>query len=147
MGQTGFVVIDPATYEPVLIDSVATNDKQTHGERLHTIRQRIGDAMDGFPPKVAVIERGFQRFPTATQVQYRVHGVINHLFKDVKQIYYPPKKVKETILNGNATKKQVQEVIQKKYPHIRFSNEDESDAMAVALTYLILEKKIEWKKK
>ena len=50
------------------------------------------------------------------------------------------------IFKGDATKKQVQEIILKKYADIKFSNEDESDAFAVGLTYFIKIGKIIWDK-
>jgi len=82
----------------------------------------------------------------STQVIYRVHGILNYIMSEFEQIYYPPKTVKEAILKGNATKKQVQEVIKNKYPDIVFKNEDESDSYAVGLTYFIKTGKLKWDK-
>ena len=82
----------------------------------------------------------------ATQVIYRVHGILNYIMEKFEQVYYPPKTVKEAILGGNATKKQVQEEIKKRYPDTVFKNEDESDAYAVGLTHFIKTGKLEWVK-
>jgi Holliday junction resolvasome RuvABC endonuclease subunit len=119
----------------IKVCSIETKPKQSHGERLKDIADFMYKLKQEYPPKVVSIERGFARFNTATAVVYRVHGLINYVFYDIKQVYYPPKTVKEAILKGNATKKEVQGMILKLYPDIIFSNEDESDATAVALTY------------
>jgi len=145
MESTGFCIFDE-NMNPILIDSIQTKKSQSHGKRLKVIYDKLMELRDKYPPKVIVIERGFSRFNMATQVIYRVHGVTNLLFYDCDQIYYPPKTVKEAILSGNATKKQVQEEIKKRYPDVVFKNEDESDAYAVGLTHFIKTGKLEWVK-
>lgn len=114
--------------------------------KLKHIWDEIKELKEKFPPQVVVIERGFSRFNTATQVVYRVHGIINLMFHDIPQIYYPPKSVKEAIVHGSATKEDLQIAINAKYNDISFANEDESDSFAVLLTYLIKEEIIEWDK-
>ena len=145
MESTGFCIFDD-NLNPVLIDSIYTNPKLPHGKRLKIISDRMIELKKAYPANTIVIERGFSRFNMSTQVIYRVHGVCNLIFNNCEQIYYPPKTVKEAILKGNATKKQVQETIKKKYPNIVFKNEDESDAFAVGLTYFIKKGKIIWEK-
>lgn len=90
-----------------------------------------------YPPRAIAIERGFSRFNTATQSIFRVHGLVNFIFRDIPQEYYPPKEVKAQIIKGTASKLQLQGVINNHYPNIEFNNEDESDSFAVALTYLM----------
>jgi len=143
MESTGFCIFDE-NMKPVLIDSIPTKKSQSHGKRLKVIADKMIELRDKYPTKVIVIERGFSRFNMATQVIYRVHGLVNYLFHKSEQIYYPPKTVKEAILGGNATKKQVQEEIKKRYPDVVFKNEDESDAFAVCLTYYIKMGMLEW---
>jgi Holliday junction resolvasome RuvABC endonuclease subunit len=147
MENTGVVIFDLNTYQPVYIGSIPTNNKHTHGKRLYTIGQELVKLKDAYKPSVVTIEQGFSRFNTSTQVIYRVHGLANYLFYDTEQVYYPPKKVKEAIIRGDATKKLVQQIINNAYPDIKFSDEDQSDAFAVALCYLINKEKIEWDKK
>jgi Holliday junction resolvasome RuvABC endonuclease subunit len=152
MDDSGIVIFD-LQGNPVHICSIKTNDKQTHGDRLKYIADKVLELRKEYPAKTIVIERGFSQFNTSTQVIFRVHGIINYLFYDCKQIYYPPKKVKSFILNGNATKKQLKDEIKRRYPDIEFhkiekkdkktknitieENENESDAFAVGLTYFI----------
>lgn len=145
MDSTGFCIFDE-NINPVLIDSIPTKPKQSHGKRLKVIADKMLQLKKEYPTEIIAIERGFCRFNTATQVIYRVHGACNLVFHDCEQIYYPPKTVKEAILKGDATKKQVQETIKNKYPDVIFKNEDESDAFAVGLTYFIKTGKIKWEK-
>lgn len=99
-----------------------------------------------YPPSIVAIERGFSHHNTSTQTIYRVHGMVNLMFHDLPQIYYPPKTVKEAIYKGDATKAQVQKVIKNNFVDVEFANDDESDSFAVALTYLIKNSLIEFVK-
>jgi Holliday junction resolvasome RuvABC endonuclease subunit len=144
MSCTGISIFD-LNGNIVKVCSVATNDKDTHGKRLKTIADFILALKEQYPAKTVVIERGFSRFNTSTAVIFRVHGIVNFLFWDAIQIYYPPKTVKEAILNGKATKEQVRKEIELHYPEIVFENEDQSDAFAVSLTYFMKKKMINWR--
>jgi len=146
MDCSGVTIFDLHNKQPVYVGSIKTNPKQTHGKRLKFIEDEVIKLTEQYPPEIIIIERGFSRFNTSTQVIYRTHGVINKYFHNIEQIYYPPKTIKETIIHGNATKKFVKDVIQIAYPNIEFKNEDESDSFAVALTYLIKNKYINWDK-
>lgn len=161
MDDSGIAIFDNKA-NPIHICSIKTNEKQTHGERLKYIADKILELREKYPTKIIVIERGFSRFNTSTQVIYRVHGIINMIFHDCKQIYYPPKTIKEAILKGNATKLQILNVIKNRYPDVKFStievksketkevqikeNDNESDAFAVGLTYFIKNGIINWEK-
>ena len=124
--------------------SVATNKKDTHGERLATIANFILELVKEYPVNKVILERAFNRFNTSTAVLYRVHGMVQYLFHDKVQYYYAPKAIKAKIISGKATKKQVRETIEKVYGDIGFENEDESDACAVGLTYFITNGTINW---
>ncbi|MFF3146811.1 crossover junction endodeoxyribonuclease RuvC [Streptomyces sp. NPDC057927] len=147
MKNTGVTIFDLETKKPVYIGSIETKDKHSHGERLSYISQYILKLKEKYPPSIIAIERGFSRFNTSTQVIYRVHGVVNYLFHDIEQVYYPPKKIKEAIIKGDASKKLVRQVIERNYPDVKFKNEDQSDSFAIGLTYMIINGLIEWDKK
>jgi Holliday junction resolvasome RuvABC endonuclease subunit len=146
MSNTGATIFDQETLEPIHICSITTNDKHSHGKRLYEMGKELIRLKDKYPPSVVVIERGFSRFNTSTQVIYRVHGLVNYLFHDTEQVYYPPKKIKEAIIKGDASKKVVRQIIESKYPEVKFENEDESDSFAIGITYLIIKKLITWNK-
>ena len=143
--NTGIVIFcEDGTIEAIC--SILTKDKDTHGKRLKVIADKMLELREKYDVKIVIIERAFSRFNISTAVLYRVHGLINYLFYDIEQIYYAPKSIKEKILKGNATKKQIQEKILKVYPHEVFLNEDESDAFSVGLSYFIDKGIINWVK-
>lgn len=117
-----------------------------HSKKLKYISDKLEELSKKYPPKVIVIERYFARFANATISLAKIHGVINKLFYNIPQIYYPPKKVKEAIVRGDATKKDIYNAIKAKYNDITFANEDESDSFAVLLTYLIENDIVKWEK-
>jgi len=155
LANTGITIYDTEKQDFIYIGSIDTEFIKSrkankhlylNGIKLKHLWDEITKIKEEYPPEVIVIERGFSRFNTATQVIYRVHGIVNLLFHDIPQVYYPPKTVKEAILKGDATKKQLQQAINAKYNDITFANEDESDSFAVCLTYLIKEGLLDWEK-
>jgi Holliday junction resolvasome RuvABC endonuclease subunit len=155
LANTGVTIYDTEQQEFIYIGSIDTDFIKSrkankhlylNGIKLKHLWDEMSKLREQYPPEIISIERGFSRFNTATQVIYRVHGIINLMFQDIPQIYYPPKTVKEAILKGDATKAQLQKAINVKYNDITFANEDESDSFAVCLTYLIKEGLIEWVK-
>lgn len=149
LSQTGISVYDLEDNKFVCITSINTDkvkkvkDKYHNALKLKYIEEEMNKIADLYPPSLIVIERGFSRFNTATQTIFRVHGMINYMFYDLNQIYYPPKKVKEIIFHGDATKEQLANIMNLRLG-LEFKNEDESDACAVALSYLIKENHIDW---
>lgn len=145
MSCTGVAIFNLDKQKPVLISHVKTNDKETYGKRLHTIREFLKDLMGKYPPYEVAIERGYTFHNNATQVLYRCHGVCNQLFHEYDQFYYPPATIKKLITgNGRASKSLVQDKILEKYPNLEFMNEDESDAVGIAVSHMIKKYKMKW---
>lgn len=138
--NTGVVIFRNAT--PLYIDSIPTTNKLNRGKRLYLIYTKLKELIEKYPPHVVCIERGFYRFNKSTQAIYEVNGVVELLFRDHNIILYSPKEIKAAIVDGKASKEEVQDEILKYYNYIDFKNNDESDAFAVALTYLIVERGI-----
>ena len=145
MSSPGMTIFDLKTHEPIMITSIKTNAKEEHGQRLFAIKMHFAKNIKKYPPSEIAIERGFSKHNIATQVTFRVHGVINEMFKDIPQFYYPPTTVKKSLLVGNATKEAIRKEIEKKYPKIKFNNEDESDSFAVGLCHLIEKHGMKWR--
>jgi len=131
---------------PIFFDSLFTNPKESTGKRLKAIATWVLDLREKYPPNKIIIERAFNRYNNVTAQLYRVHGVINMIFWDMEQIYYTPRDIKLTILKGTATKAELREKINTVYKNITFKSEDESDSCAVALSYFVKNKIIDWKK-
>jgi crossover junction endodeoxyribonuclease RuvC len=88
------------------------------------------------------IEQGFTKFNVATQSLYRVVGVVELRLAESSirpPTYIAPTSVKKVITGtGKGSKETVQEALMKYLPEpMVFNTLDESDAVAVALTYAI----------
>lgn len=154
---TGIAIYDIDTNQFVYVSSIDANkitrtskEKKAnileHGKRLKYISNEFEKIIKMFPPEYVFIERYFSRFANATVALAKIHGVFNKMLADVPSIYYPPKTVKEALLNGNATKVALKNIINEKYNYLSFTNEDESDAVAICITGLIKNNLIDWKK-
>ena len=146
MSCTGVVIFDSDNDDiaqrdktvPVLVTSVETSPKLEDGKRLKIIADFLLDLRKKYQPKLVLIENGFYRFAKSTEVVFMVHGVVRYIFEDVEQIFYAPTTVKKFAgKKGNMKKDELREIILSKYPNVTFSNNDESDAFAIGLTYFI----------
>ena len=118
-----------------------------HGKKLRTFALFFEDLFNEYPPSQIVLEKQFAgKFKSAVISLSKVHGIINEMTADIPSVYYTPTEIKKAILKGNAKKEMLAKVISAKYNYITFNNNDESDATAVALTYLIKNKIIKWEK-
>ena len=127
----------------VEIMTIDTHKEKETKFKLKLIGDDFNKLIKTYPPEVVVIEQGFTRFNASTQAILRVHGLVNYLFCDYKQIYYPATTVKKTIGGkGNMTKEELQQIIINDNKNIEFDNFDESDAYAVGLTYFANKKEI-----
>lgn len=143
--NSGIVIIDEDTKEIVYVGSIRTDDikeyknlpeETRNPKKLRFIYEELTRLTREYPPRVAVIERGFTRFNASTQVVFRVHGIFNLVFSEVENIYYPAKTIRETLYKGNASKEEVEDILSK-HLNMTFNSDDESDAMAVAYAYLV----------
>ena len=75
MGSTGVTIFrDDASF--VLVTSIDTEKEKNHPKKLKKIADFVLDLKNKYPPSKIIIERGFYKFNTSTQVIFRVHGVI-----------------------------------------------------------------------
>lgn len=134
--RSGYTVAD-SNRQIIEIGNIKTNSKYETPIRLFQIWDFFKDLQEDFKFDVVILERGFTQFHTATQQLFRVHGIINLLFKDSKQIYYTPAKIKKSITgNGKAKKEEVYKELKKIYPNVVCKNHDESDSLAIMCNYL-----------
>lgn len=120
--------------------TIETNSEKETKLKLKIIGNEFIKLMKIYPPEIVIIEQGFTLYNPSTQSIFRVHGLVNYLFSEQEQIYYPATTVKKIVGGrGNIGKDELQEVIKKKYPDVDFKNYDESDAYAVGLTYFLKE--------
>lgn len=118
--------------------TIDTNKEKETKIKLKIIGNELLKISNKYTPEKIIIEQGFSLYNKSTQAIFRVHGLVNYLFSDYEQIYYPASTVKKTISGkGNINKKDLQNIIKKQHPEIEFKNFDESDAFAIGRTYFI----------
>jgi len=124
--------------KPIMVTSIDTRSVKTRPEKLKVIADTILDVRKRFSPNLFLYERGFYRFNDSTKALYMVHGIIQYLLWDIEQIGYAPSTIKKVVGGkGNMKKDELREIIEKKFPEIKFSTDDETDAIAIGLCYFI----------
>jgi Holliday junction resolvasome RuvABC endonuclease subunit len=124
---------------PIKTLSISTSTKNgEHGRRLKMIADTLLELRKQYPPSLIVLESGFSRHAVSTQVLFKLRGLVDYLFYDIKEIVYAPSSIKKIITgNGRSEKSLVQQCILKKFPNMIFENEDESDATGAILCWFI----------
>ncbi len=156
LSGTAFAVLDFSFYGRVKI--VATcfvnnkkHSKKSHAYRLNNIAVELDRILKTYPITHVVREKGFSKFAKATQAIFKVVGISdltlyrNGVEKDIEEI--PPTTVKKTIAgHGGAEKSEVAEGVRQylidEQKDIVFKTDDESDAVAVGVTYALQNKLI-----
>ena len=116
-------------------------------EKLDRIAVKLKDVFKRYSHFDAVVrEKGFSRFANTTQLLFRVVGVADLVaFQEggVKAVEELPPTVVKSIVAGysKADKLEVEEgvrqLLSQDQKNVKFYSDDESDAVAVALTYCI----------
>ena len=127
--------------------TIDTNGEKETPKKLKIIGETFLELIKRYDPERIIIEQGFTRYNKSTQQIFRVHGLVNYLFCDYPQEYYPSSTIKKVITGkGNATKEEVISIIKLEHPDMKFKNYDESDAFAVGQTYFIEQRSYNGKK-
>lgn len=117
--------------------------KHSHGRKLLNIFATLKDVFNRHPEITTVVrERGVTRFNKATQVIFRVVGVADLLtemiLKDSCHEIGISEAKKAITGSGKAEKEEVAEKVQKFLTnHVAFAVDDESDAVAVGVAFLL----------
>ncbi|MDK0636864.1 crossover junction endodeoxyribonuclease RuvC [Clostridium perfringens] len=119
----------------------------TTAEKLEKIYNLLKDVFQKYKKfDVVVREKGFSRFANTTQLLFRVVGVSDLValqeagIKAVEEI--PPTTIKTIVAGYSRADKQeveagVREYLSPEQKNMSFYSDDESDAIAVAITYAI----------
>lgn len=128
------------------LSHLKTDTKKTHGYRLFQIYNHMDNIYKEHPDLDEVVrEKGFSRFPSVTQTLFKVVGIsdvcANRNGIDVIT-EYAPTTVKKTISGtGKGSKEDVARCVNIYFgTDIKFKTDDESDAVAVAITHLLKKK-------
>lgn len=124
------------------LSHLKTNTKKGHGYRLFQIYKHMRNILKEHGDiEELVRERGFSRFPSVTQALFKVVGIsdlcaVNNGFDTVHEV--TPTTVKKVVTGrGKAPKEDVATAVSTYIStNINFKTDDESDAVAVGVTYL-----------
>lgn len=121
--------------------------KLTTAEKLDRIALKLKDIFQKYNKFDYVVrEKGFSRFANTTQLLFRVVGVSDLItiqeggFKEIEEI--PPTTIKTMIAGYSKADKDevevgVRKLLSEEQKNMKFYSDDESDAVAVALTHCI----------
>lgn len=115
---------------------------KTHGKILAEIADMFADLIANKNVKVVIRERGISRFAQATETLHQVVGVSTMILWQIKECSFQeltPSAIKKYVTgSGKAEKEDVAEAIDNYCPdHRAFYTDDESDACAAAIAWLI----------
>jgi len=135
LSNTGIAVFNDSG-ECLSLISIDTKKDEGHPKKLKHIERQLKIIKKKYKPSMIVMEESFTRFNASTHAIYKVRGVVELVFHNIKQVFYHATTVRKEVLGrGNAKKEDVQEFILNNYKKIEFKNNDESDAFAVGVCY------------
>lgn len=150
LSSTGYAVIqwnERQQKATVLKVGHIDNKKQgraswNHGKKLLNIHLQLTQLFSEFQIDAVVREKGFSRFPAATQALFRVVGISDFVVeKEIQQSIteYSVTTVKKAITgNGKADKQEVALKIQDYLTEeMQFAVDDESDSLSVAICHYL----------
>lgn len=134
--------------QPIILEKshVKTDAKRTHGFRLRQIEEEMARYYVSYKPTHVVREKGFSRFPAVTQTLFKVVGVSDLVYDAYMSSHESMTEIATTSVkklvtgNGKASKKDVEKAVIERLQIEQagyFATDDESDAVAVGLAYMI----------
>lgn len=146
LNSTGYAIMEMDGLTLVEKGIIKAKQREQHHEKLNRQHDVLVGIMDKYTELgydlIVVKEQLLFRPPRSASVLAKVHGVVDLIFPLVHE-YYPSSIKKIVSGNGRANKKEVEEAVCKRLgktsEELNFKSDDESDAIAVALTYLLEE--------
>lgn len=131
--------LDNRTVEVVQLEHVKTNSKKPTGHRLDQIDKMLDYLTHHYDFDEVVMEKGFNKFATATQQIQRTVGLLLFrmwTWKGYEIAEIAPTTVKKALTgSGKASKQEVADALESYVGKIKYANNDESDATGVGIAY------------
>lgn len=131
--------LDNRTVDVLHLGHVKTNSKKPTGYRLSQINEILESLLELYSYDEIVMEKGFNKFATATQQIQRTVGLLlyrmwDHSSYEIAEI--APTTVKKALTgSGKASKQEVADALESYVGQIKYANNDESDATGVGIAY------------
>lgn len=142
MNSTGWAVLsfDGSSIKYVDSGIIKANTKQSHGLRMRKQRNVFEEIMTKYPTDNVAREAGFSRHIKSTQILYKIYGVTEEFFAENNLVEIAPTTIKKLVTgNGRADKDQIEFFVRDKIvlpDGFEFQSDDESDAVAIALSLI-----------
>ena len=143
LGTTGYGIIDAEKDKFRLLEAgvIQTSSKNSIQERLKKIYRGINELIQKFRPNALVLEKLYSHYkhPVTALLMGHSRGVVCLASgeKSIPLVNYPAKRIRKAVTgNGNASKEQVQRMVQNilGLSEMRVPN-DVTDALAVAIAH------------
>ncbi|PEA52597.1 hypothetical protein CON64_22670 [Bacillus pseudomycoides] len=141
--STGYAVVEVSKTKKLKLHTkghVKTYSKETDGQGMSRIRDRVDVLFDMYPISKVIRERGFTKGNRSTQLIFKSIGVAELTCNDrgfPEVVEYAPTTIKLQVGgSGKASKDEVEKGVKEYFPDATFATDDESDAVAVVLTHL-----------
>lgn len=144
LNSTGYAVLDGETGKLIEKDIIKAKQRESHHQKLTRQFNVLEGIIEKYTGKgyelVVVKEQLLFRPPRTASILAKIHGIVDLLVDDIIE-YYPSTIKKDITGNGAANKQEVADAVCKHLDmteeELAFKSDDESDAIAVALMYLI----------
>lgn len=142
MNRPGFAVVEWKDGEVLLLEKshIKQNTKKTHAYRLNATAREIQRYLENYEVDIIVRERGFSRHNKTTQALFKVVGVSDYIASlyEKEVVEFSPTEIRKLLFeSGDVGKATVQNVLSRYVGEVRYETDDESDATAVAVAYLV----------
>ena len=138
--KTGYGLLESVAGTPgYLACGLVTAMEGDMSERLRVIFEGVGELLTTYQPDVVTIESVFVHRNVSSALklgQARGAVMVAVAQAGLPMVEYSPRQIKQTVAgNGNADKKQVQEMVQRLLKLDACPSEDAADALAGAMTH------------
>ncbi len=139
--RTGWGVIESDGHRLVYVESgtISSNSKDGLANRLATLFEGLSSILAAWEPVEAAVESTFVNRDAAATLklgQARGIALVAPALSGLAVAEYAPNQVKKTVVGaGHADKQQIRAMIGHLLPKANPRNEDEADALAIAITH------------
>lgn len=143
INNTGWAILEKINNKIIYIASgvIKTKPSNNLAHRLGFIADNLTKIIDIYSPNYSSIEEIFLNSnPKSSITLSHARGAILSLMgqKQIPVLEFTPNKIKKTIVgNGKADKIQVQKMLNYVIENVKFTNSDESDAIAIGYTAFV----------
>lgn len=143
LNNTGYAIVEFSGGDIEVIEKglMKAKSNETHSKKLRRQYRKLNRLKDAYKDKRLIIVKESLHYgrPKTSAILGKIHGVVDLVFPRIYE-YGASTIKKEVAGKGNAKKEEVEEAVKsmvKLGQDMRFKTDDESDAVAVAITHYL----------